>query len=399
MVFGVMALTRITLGCDAIAGQTYSDPPEVPALELDASSWQVAQRTRELAAAQKQYVRPGETLRSFSESITWRVTFRSMPKALAATRDALLTELRRQCAGVQTRELAAGATDLIFEWSHEGCHGQNAQHEVVRLIAGRIGTHQISYARLGSKIPEQAKQEWASRLRRIALVSDFADAEVSEVDRARMFYWTGRDEAAIELLTPLAESGNVDAQEELAGLYYQRWDLNRALRWFRRAAEQDHPEALFHLGRLYENGWGLESADLAKALELYHAAARKGHTEAQLRLGVLAESASPSDRETATRWFERAAKSGEIDAMFELGRLLEGEGDREESLSEAVRWYRLAAEAGSADAQFALGRLHADGHGVPRDDARAVTWLIRAAMQGQEQARAFYLERYRERAS
>ena len=67
---------------------------------------------------------------------------------------------------------------------------------------------------------------------------------------------------------------------------------------------------------------------------------------------------------------------------------------RERVLDAAAALYEQAAVQGSAEAQYRLGRLFAIGSGVAQSDREAIKWLTRAAMQGQPEARAFYLYRY-----
>ncbi len=430
----LVGLAREGAACDAILGQAYSDPPEVPRFalgsseldpspsELDPSGWEVAARLRDLAMARKHWVRPGATLRDWKELLTWKVSFRSRPQALARTRDLLLVELRRKCDSLGSREIASEEDDLLFEWWHDGCYGRPSQHELVRLVQGVIGTHQLSYAQVGERLSASERERWSRRLGAVVLESEIPPSAGAGVDRARTLYWHGRDSEAIELLEPLAERGRADAQEELAGLYFGRWDLERSLHWFRKAAEQNRPEALYHLGRMHENGWGMRAPDRAAAIDWYHAAAERGHAGSRVRLAQLAISEAQPDATAARTWLEPAVASGDVEAMIELARLLErpvaekSEGAKESGhprsddlggaddlaawqLERAVSLYRRAAVEGASAAQFALGRSYAEGRGVGQNDAEAVHWLVRAAMQGHEEARAFYVARYREMGS
>jgi TPR repeat protein len=54
----------------------------------------------------------------------------------------------------------------------------------------------------------------------------------------------------------------------------------KALKWYRRAAEQDQPQAQNNLGYMYENGEGLPR-DYQEAFKWYRKAADKGDPEAQ----------------------------------------------------------------------------------------------------------------------
>jgi TPR repeat protein len=62
---------------------------------------------------------------------------------------------------------------------------------------------------------------------------------------------------------------------------------------------------------------------------------------------------------------------------------------------QARAFYLEAARSGWPEAQFRLGRLYALGSDVEKSDERAKMWLVRAAMQGNEEARSLFLDRYR----
>src|SRR5690348_1464947 len=68
----------------------------------------------------------------------------------------------------------------------------------------------------------------------------------------------GRYESVLEHALPVAEAGNADAQC-MIGLLYQLGtgvpqDGSEAVRWYRKAAAQDHPIAWCNLGTIYDSG-------------------------------------------------------------------------------------------------------------------------------------------------
>lgn len=60
-------------------------------------------------------------------------------------------------------------------------------------------------------------------------------------------------------------------------------DYTEAVYWFRKAAEQGHPDAMFCLGCCYEDGTGVDQ-DMEKATELYRRAAKQKCMEAENKL-------------------------------------------------------------------------------------------------------------------
>lgn len=132
---------------------------------------------------------------------------------------------------------------------------------------------------------------------------------------------------AYELFSHAALAGNAKAQITLAdghqsGRGVER-DLKSAIHWYREAALQGEPWAMYYLGELYRLGdYGLEP-DLQEAILWYLAGAELSHPECQYSLGLIGEENSLSSvAEKSTReWFELAAAQGHDDARAQLSAL------------------------------------------------------------------------------
>lgn len=136
---------------------------------------------------------------------------------------------------------------------------------------------------------------------------------------------------------------------------------------------------------------GLETEDAA-AVETLTRAANLGHTGAQFhlaRLYDLGEYGVNADPAEARLWTERAAQSGEVGAMYNLGLyLFEGIGGEQDPL-QGVRWFRQAAERGLTDSQYNLGHIYEQGApGVAADAGEAYRWYLIAGRAGDAQAQA-----------
>ncbi|MEM1200238.1 MAG: SEL1-like repeat protein, partial [Pseudomonadota bacterium] len=90
---------------------------------------------------------------------------------------------------------------------------------------------------------------------------------------------------------------------------------------------------------------------------------------------------------TALKWYRRAAKGGNGDAMNNLAIMHAlGEGVRQ-NVSEAVKWYLAGADAGNGNALFNLAALHDDGRGVKKAPDRAAKLVLRSIFAGTEAAK------------
>ena len=101
-------------------------------------------------------------------------------------------------------------------------------------------------------------------------------------------YEPGDYATVIELIRPLAEQGDAEAQSLLGLMYYEG-----------KGVLQDHEEAALWLSK----------------------AAKQGDTEAQAVLGAMYYEGKgvPQDHAEAARWFSKAAKQGDASAQYNLG--------------------------------------------------------------------------------
>ena len=89
-----------------------------------------------------------------------------------------------------------------------------------------------------------------------------------------------------------AEAGNSQAQYELALFYLQEsekpvpLDYFEAYNWMLKASMKNHRMAQYHLGRLYENGWGTEK-NLESTVQWRRSAALLGCKQSQKWMGQL----------------------------------------------------------------------------------------------------------------
>jgi TPR repeat protein len=152
--------------------------------------------------------------------------------------------------------------------------------------------------------------------------------------------------------------------------------------WLEQAALKGNPTASYNLALLLlPTG---SDADLKRAVGLLRRAAEFEIGDAQHALGVLYLKGRGVERNAteAARWFERAARNGNLAGLVEHAILLfngEGVAANEELAAKA---FRQAAARGNAIAQNRLARLYIAGRGVPRNKVEAAAWHLAAATQG-----------------
>ena len=95
------------------------------------------------------------------------------------------------------------------------------------------------------------------------------------------------EEVAQKEMLQLAEAGDVELQFSLGVMYEHgegvRQDYAEAVRWYRKAAEQEYAEAQNNLGVMYAEGRGVRQ-DYAEAVRWYRKAAEQEDAESQNKL-------------------------------------------------------------------------------------------------------------------
>lgn len=184
------------------------------------------------------------------------------------------------------------------------------------------------------------------------------------------------------------------SQEERAGAayqigfgYYQLEEMQEALRWFLKAAEQGNTEAQYAAGYYYNNGIGTEQ-NPATAVKWYTKAAEQGNTEAMNNLAHCYEQGKgvESDPLLAFEWFERAAEAGNATAMCNLAYYYLGEKGIPADDDKLFEWATKAAEELNEEAYVVVGYCYHYGKGVKRNYIQAVRWYRDGAAEGDKMA-------------
>ena len=157
-----------------------------------------------------------------------------------------------------------------------------------------------------------------------------------------------------------AQSGDIDAQLELGLEYLDNKDYPNAFKWLNEAASKDHPGAIFMLGCIYNNGWGVK-VDKAKAFELLKKASELGVHSADLLLSdfYLKGEVVGQDTHKAQLRLAKAAVGGVKDAAALLGKMyLTGAYLSEIDHKKAIQWFKEAYRLGDNESACDLFAIY-----------------------------------------
>jgi len=206
---------------------------------------------------------------------------------------------------------------------------------------------------------------------------------------------------AIGLLKKIAERGHMDAQYFLADCYANgigspkgKQDFDRAYPLFVLAAKHGHPDAAYRAGTCYEKGWGCRK-DASKSLQFYRKAASQSHPGAMYRLATAELNGDLGLKKSAregVKWLKRSAESATPEfphALHELALLHERGVDNVLFVDPeyACELLAQAAEMGYAPSAYKLGVNYEYGRmGCPQDGGLSIHMYNIAAQQNHKEA-------------
>jgi len=123
-----------------------------------------------------------------------------------------------------------------------------------------------------------------------------------------------------------------------------------------------------------------QKADYSGAVAIWRPLADAGDADAQFNLGQAYRLGRgvPIDLSVAKVFFERAARTGHLDASTTLGLLLFQNGEQ----AQGLKWLRQAADQGEPRALLVYGTALYNGDGVTQDKVLGYAFVSRAASQG-----------------
>lgn len=246
-----------------------------------------------------------------------------------------------------------------------------------------------------------------------------------------LFPAEGKDDpyTAIELLLPLVEDGDAEAQYYYAWIYDYALEENdetekESLYWYQRSMEQGFLKAylgvafndfvesdvkakelareavslgllkmsdeelgtdgLYWIAHLYFNGLGVETS-YRKGYEYLLKSAETGYSPAMNELAYYCFQEGHGVERSyskALEWFTLAAEKGYPMAMTNIGYLYRNGLGVERNPELALQWFFKAAELGDPVAMNHIGDMYYNGEGIGYDYAKAMEWLSRSADAG-----------------
>jgi TPR repeat protein len=204
-------------------------------------------------------------------------------------------------------------------------------------------------------------------------------------NRAQLAYATEDFETAYVHARNAASGGHAQAAT-LAGLIHENEQIaeasdEAAMRWYRRAADQNEPVALYRLGRMAQAARGGLLPNEARSY--FQRSAQAGNVDAMLAYAMIMKASPvPQDAPFALEWAERAAGQGNVEAMFQLAQMFDVWERGPQDPAEAREWYQRAADNNHAEAALQAGLMASAGEGGDEDPVLALALIRQSAEAG-----------------
>ena len=179
-----------------------------------------------------------------------------------------------------------------------------------------------------------------------------------------------------------AVAGRILGEAYLRGLLTPTADPDKAVFWWKKAAESGDVLSLVLVARFYEGQFGFpELKDLKQSLEYYTKAAETGNAGAMAALGsrLLSGDEKIRDEKKGREWLKKAIAAKEYSAYLVLGDYEENvKNDPKAALAE----YERGKDAGQIDCILRSADFYLEGKGVEKDADRGMSLLTKAADAG-----------------
>lgn len=211
----------------------------------------------------------------------------------------------------------------------------------------------------------------AYRLSFILLASE----KEEERDQARQALETAaKDDPAV--------AGRILGEAYLRGRLSPTADPDKAIFWWKRAADAGDVPSLMLMGRFYEGQFGFpELKDPKEALASYSKAAGLGNASAMAAIGsrLLSGDEKIRNEKKGREWLKKAIEAKEYSGYLVLG---DYEENIKKDLKAALAEYERGKDAGQVDCALRTADFYFEGKGVEKDTLRGTALLKKAAEDG-----------------
>jgi len=182
---------------------------------------------------------------------------------------------------------------------------------------------------------------------------------------------------------------------------YEKTGSRDALEYIKLTASENCLKAILWLGKNALSNARTGKIGYSKAVELLYRAAKQGDTEAIYILGKMLLDGEAFERSPrlAYTYILKSARHGFPMAQFELANMYDKGIGTEIDKKLAIKWYANAADKGVIEAFMPLGIHYLEGTSIERNPELAIKYLTRSAAAGVSEADLLLAHLYKDGAN
>ncbi len=182
-----------------------------------------------------------------------------------------------------------------------------------------------------------------------------------------------------ELLQQEQNSHDAFTEIRIASMYLNgkgtNINIDEAVKWFEKSAEQGNPDAAYQLGYIYSSE-KYALSDIAKSNKYYAAALsdyekaeeENSNATAEYRIGLIYLNGLGVDKniDKAVHWFSKSTSNGNASAAYKLAVLYDEGTEVTKNPEKAFLFYQLSSELGNPYANYKLGNISLENSDIPQ---------------------------------
>lgn len=188
------------------------------------------------------------------------------------------------------------------------------------------------------------------------------------------------DETYFDVMT-LASEGDWLAQYELACVFEEKGEFNKAFKLMQESAKADFWKATYRLGDYYWLGNGVDT-DYQLAIKYFQKSAEQGYPLAMCKLGQLYF--KMNNKEASYYWFEQGSEAGDYNSQNLYAETMRLEKEPDEF--KIYNLFKMAADAGYIKAKINIALCYYEGFCVISNVEKAKEILLELAGNGNADA-------------
>ena len=138
---------------------------------FDPKAWVVGHQAKSQSQIVVEFVHPNEKIDNWTELMTMQVLRKpKSPEPIDALVTRMHQDMSKRCPAMKwnviNRQFASDTEEagMLYEWSIKGCPPDADQHEIARVVYGKLNVFRLAYVAKTSALPPEKREQWIKEL-------------------------------------------------------------------------------------------------------------------------------------------------------------------------------------------------------------------------------------------